>query len=452
MIVGSGGAAFAAAIRARRLGASVAMVERDIVGGTCVNVGCVPSKTLLAAAGAYHQARAHRFSGVATRGEAIDLPALISQKDELIDGLRRTKYLDLASSYGFDILAGEARFADADTLMVDDRSLHGGAYVIATGARPAVPPLPGLPDAGHLTSTTAMEQTRLPERMVVIGGGFVGLEQGQLWSRLGVHVTIVGRIAPRAEPELVARLEAVLRDEGINVVAERAVAVRTGSKAKIVVTDSGEQVATDAILVATGRVAQTDDLDLDAAGVKRDERDFVVVDGEQRTSNPRIFAAGDVTAGHQHVYVAAAQGRVAADNALTGAQGEVDYRGLPSVLFTSPALASAGMTEAEALAAGFICDCRVLALEHVPRALVDHDTRGAIKLVADRATGKILGVHALAAGAGDIILAGVYAIKFGLTVKDLAEAWAPYLTMSEALRLAAQSFTTDVARLSCCAA
>jgi mercuric reductase len=159
-----------------------------------------------------------------------------------------------------------------------------------------------------------------------------------------------------------------------------------------------------------------------------------------------------VTGGPQFVYVAASQGRVAADNALNDAHQQVDYRGLPSVIFTSPALASAGITEAEALTAGHQCDCRVLDLTHVPRAIVNHDTRGVIKLVAEYTTRKVLGVHALADGAGDLVLAGVYAIKFGLTVNDLATTWAPYLTMSEALRLVAQSFTTDVDRLSCCAA
>jgi mercuric reductase len=185
--------------------------------------------------------------------------------------------------------------------------------------------------------------------------------------------------------------------------------------------------------------------------VKLDGRGFVHVDANMRTSNPKIFAAGDVTGGPQYVYVAAAQGHAAAANAMGAGTGTVDYRGLPSVIFTDPQLASAGLTEADALAAGHACDCRILGLEDVPRGLVEHDTRGAIKLVAERHTGKILGVHALAAGAGDVILAATYAIKYGMTVADVAETWAPYLTMSEALRLAAQSFTTPVDQLSCCA-
>jgi mercuric reductase len=175
-------------------------------------------------------------------------------------------------------------------------------------------------------------------------------------------------------------------------------------------------------------------------------------DASLRTTNPRILAAGDVTGGPQFVYVAAAQGQLAAANALDNSDDTIDYTGLPSVVFTDPQLGSAGLTEAQAVAAGYDCDCRVLGLDNVPRALVEHDTRGAIKLIADRRTGNVLGVHALAAGAGDLVLAGVYAIKFGLTVDDLASTWAPYLTMSEALRLVAQSYTRAVDQLSCCAA
>ena len=265
-------------------------------------------------------------------------------------------------------------------------------------------------------------------------------------------MTVVGHLAPRAEPELAAWMGRSFAEEGITVVAEKAVSVEREGEADVVVTERGRRLAADAILVATGRAARTDGLGLDAAGVKLDDHGFVAVDDELRTSNPRIFAAGDVIGGPQYVYVAAAQGNLAAENALTDAHRRMDYTGLPSVIFTDPVLASAGMTEAEALAAGHQCDCRVLELADVPRALANRDTRGAIKLVADRASGKVLGVHAVAEGAGDMMLAAVYAIRFGLTVDDLANTWAPYLTMSEGLKLVAQSFRGDVRRLSCCAA
>lgn len=315
-----------------------------------------------------------------------------------------------------------------------------------------MPPVPGLAEAGYLTSTTAMEQTTVPNRLVAIGGGFVGLEQSQLFARLGSTVTIVGRLAPRAEPELASRLRKILIDEGLTVVDGRATSVEVRDGVKRVHTDAGTTIEGDAILVATGRAARVAALDLAKADIDVDGNGFITVDEHLRTTNRQVFAVGDVAGGPQFVYVAAAQGHVAAQNALRGGRETVDYSGLPDVVFTDPQLARAGMTEAEALAAGHQCDCRLLGLDNVPRGLVNHDTRGAIKLVADQQTGKVLGVHALADGAGDLILAGVYAIKFGLTVNDLATTWAPYLTMSEALKLVAQSFTTPVDQLSCCAA
>jgi mercuric reductase len=451
-IVGSGGAAFAAAIAASNLDARVVVIERATVGGTCVNVGCVPSKTLLAGAHAFHSASTHPFAGLPTQAGRPDLAALITQKDELVGQLRQAKYLDVADVYGFEILHGEARFVDGDTIEVDGRRLRATAYLVATGADPKVPDLPGLAESGFLTSTTAMELTELPERVVTIGAGFVGMEQSQLLARLGAKVTVVGRLAPRAEPELAAWMGRVFTDEGIDVLPTRAVAVERDGAETVVVCADGTRLAADAILVAVGRSPRVQALNLDAAGVKLDEAGFVAVDDELRTSNPQVFAAGDVTGGPQYVYVAAAQGNRAAENALSDSGRRMDYLGLPSVIFTDPALASAGMTEAEARTAGHDVVSRVLELDNVPRALANRDTRGAIKLVADAASGKVLGVHAVADGAADMILAAVYAIRFGLTVDDLANTWAPYLTMSEGLKLVAQSFKGDVHKLSCCAA
>jgi mercuric reductase len=461
-VVGSGGAAMSAAIAASLAGRSVVLIERGLLGGTCVNVGCVPSKTLLAAAGSRASALTSPFPGAPTSAGAVDFAALVAQKDQLIAGMRGAKYADVADAYGFEVRPGQASFLDADTLAVDGEPLRARAYLVATGARPARPDLPGLDDVDWLTSTTAMELDELPESLVVIGGGPVGMEQAQLFAHLGSRVSLIGVLAPQAEPELAFALGEVFRHDGITLVEGRATAVAVGGdgdgdgdgEGVVVTTASGEQVRGQRLLVATGRTARTDGLDLAAAGVEVDERGFIVVDEHQRTSNPRVYAAGDVSGAPQYVYVAAAGGRVAARNALVedgcAPTERIDYTGLPSVVFTRPQLASAGLTEDQVLALGHGCACRVLDLSDVPRALVDRDTRGLVKVVADPDSGKVLGVHALADGAGEIMLAATYAIRAGMTVDDVADTWAPYLTMAESLRMAAGLFRNQMPT-SCCA-
>ena len=449
VVIGTGGAAMAAGIEARKRGRQVALVEHGPLGGTCLNVGCVPSKTLLAAMGQRHRAAANPFAGIVTLAGAVDLRAAMEQKQGLIERMRQAKYADVAAAHGFPIHYGHARFASPDLLRVDEEPMPAAAYLIATGARPAVPNLAGIDAVDYLTSTTAMEQKTLPTSLIVVGGGYVGLEQAQLWAYAGVKVTLVGRVAPASEPELADVLRSVFADDGIDIVEEHATAVEGRADAVTVTTQTGSTVTAERLLVATGRHPYTDRLGLDRAGVDIDDRGFIRVDEHQRTSNPKVYAAGDVAGGQQFVYVAARAGHVAAANAL-GDDKTVDYTGLPSVVFTTPQLASAGLTEEQALAAGYRCDCRVLAARDIPRALANEDTRGALKLVADADTGRVLGVHAALDGAGELMLAATYAIKARMTVTDIVDTWAPYLTMSEALRLAAGLFLDDKPT-SCCA-
>ncbi|MDA8369954.1 MAG: mercury(II) reductase [Nocardiopsaceae bacterium] len=468
-VIGSGGAAFAAAIAARRKDRSVVMIERGAVGGTCVNTGCVPSKALLAAAGARHfTLDAHRFPGIGAGDEDADFVALSRGKDALVQGMRADKYVDLAAEYGWEIVSGQAYFTgsrDSPALQVDlvaggSRHIEAEHYVVATGSAPWAPPIDGLAETGYLTSTTAMELDRLPESLLVLGAGYVGLEQAQLFARLGTEVTVVarGRLASAEEPEAGAAIEGVFTDEGITVhTRTRISAVRRDSAGGVVAaahTPDGRELRlrADHLLVAAGREPVTAGLGLEHVGVDTGARGEIAVDDHLRTAHPRIWAAGDVTGHPQFVYVAGAHGAVVADNALDGADRVLDYRHLPRVVFTGPAIAGVGLTEAQAEQQGLDCECRVLGLEHVPRALVDRDTRGFIKIVAEHATGRVVGVTAVAEGAGDVIAAAVYAVQMGMTVDHLAGTWCPYLTMAEGLKLAAQTFTCDVAKLSCCAA
>ncbi len=458
-IIGSGGAAMAAAIRAVGGGARVVMIERATPGGTCVNIGCIPSKTLLRAAETYHRAGHHPFEGIETRAGSVDFGKLVAQKDELVADLRKEKYVDLIEEYGWEFIRGEASFEDPETLLVDGRAIRAGAYLVATGARPAVPPVPGLEEAGYLDSTTAMELDRLPESLLVIGAGSIALEHGQIFRHLGSRVTLMQR-GPRLlgnfEPEVSEAMSEALARKGIEALTgvrvERAERTPTGRRLYVSVDGRERVLEGEQILVATGRQPNVESLGLDRAGVEIDERGAVRVDDRLRTSNPRVWAAGDVTLSPQYVYVAAYEGALVADNALSGTDRPVDLSALPQIIFTDPQVATVGLTEAEARVAGREVDTSVLPLSSVPRALVNLDTVGVFKLVADAATGKLLGAHVVAENAGDVIYAATLAVKYGLTVEDLLGSFSPYLTMAEGLKLAAQSFGRDVSKLSCCAA
>ena len=459
LILGSGSAAFGAAIKARDLGARVAMIERDTIGGTCVNVGCVPSKALLRAAEAYWQAGHSPFAGVPTSAGQVDLPALINQKRGLVEQLRRDKYSDLVDYYDIDYIRGDARFIDAETVAIGDRRLHAFRFLVATGADTWVPPIGGLDNLDYLTSTTALELQSVPDQLIVVGANAIGLELGQLFTHLGSQVTLVealDRIAPFEEPEISAALHEHLVSQGatIHTSAKATGAGHDGDRYWLDIDTDGStiQIEADQLLMATGRRARTDGLGLDAAGVDIDRLGHVIVDETLQTSNPAVFAAGDVTAHPQFVYVAALGGNIAAENALRGTTRRIEFGTMPRVTFTTPAIASVGITEAEARDAGHPVITSELPLESVPRALVDQATEGLVKLVADESTGHLLGAHILAEGAGDVIQAAVMAIKYRATIDDIAETYHPYLTMAEAVKLAAQGFGKDVKTLSCCAA
>ncbi|WP_132991891.1 mercury(II) reductase [Gordonia zhaorongruii] len=465
-IIGSGGGAFAAAIRATTLGKSVVMLERGTLGGTCVNTGCVPSKALIAAADARHVAAdaSNRFPGIATASDTVDMPALIGGKQALVESLRGEKYADIAESYGWQVRQGDAAFAGTPDVPVLEVTRSDGSlatveadqYLIATGSQPWAPPLEGLEETGYLTSTTAMELTEVPESLLVLGGGYVALEQAQLFARLGSKVTLLvrSRLASKEEPEVSRALEGTFADEGIRVV-RRAVPTRMSRDAggEVVVSadvaGGAHEFRADKVLVALGRSPVTDGLNLDAVGVKTGDVGEVAVTDQLRSSNPRIWAAGDATGHPEFVYVAAHHGTLVAENAFADVERSVDYARLPRVTFTGPAVGAVGITEKQVIAAGIRCDCRVLPLHHVPRALVNRDTRGFIKIVVNADTSEILGLTAVAKDAGELAAAGVHIL--GKTIAEVADAWAPYLTMAEGIRIAAKAFTTDPSRLSCCA-
>ncbi|AMV12242.1 mercuric reductase [Geobacillus thermoleovorans] len=458
IIIGSGGAAFSSAIEAVKYGAKVAMVERGTVGGTCVNIGCVPSKTLLRAGEIYALTRNHPFLGLHTSAGPVDLAPLVKQKNELVEQLRQAKYADLIGEYGFDFIQGEARFVGRQTIEVNGQTLSAKRFLIATGASPAVPDIPGLHDVDYLTSTTLLELKKVPKRLAVIGAGYIGMELGQLFHHLGSEVTLMQR-SPRLlkeyEPEISEAVTRALAEQGIRVITgasfERV--EQDGNTKKVYVNVDGRTrvIEADELLVAAGRTPNTAALNLPAAGVEVGERGEILIDEYTRTTNPSIYAAGDVTLGPQFVYVAAYQGAVAAANAVGGLNKRWDTAVVPAVTFTHPAIATVGLTEQRAKENGYDVKTSVLPLEAVPRAIVNRETTGVFKLVAEAHTGKLLGAHIVADNAGEVIYAAALAIQFGLTIDDLRRTLAPYLTMAEGLKLAALTFDRDVSKLSCCA-
>lgn len=458
LIIGSGGSAFSAAIKAIEYGAKVAMIERGTVGGTCVNIGCVPSKTLLRAGEINHLAKNNPFVGLHTSAGEVDLAPLIKQKDDLVTDLRNRKYVDLIDDYGFELIKGEAKFVDEKTVEVNGTELSAKRFLIATGASPSLPAIPGIDTVDYLTSTTLLELKKVPKRLTVIGSGYVGMELGQLFHNLGSEVTLIQRserLLKEYDSEISEVVEKALVEQGINLVkgATYKRIEQDGDIKKVHVEVNGKKriIEAEQLLVATGRTPNTANLNLHAAGVEAGSRGEIIIDDYSKTTNACIYAAGDVTLGPQFVYVAAYQGGVAAENAIGGLNKRLNLEVVPGVTFTAPSIATVGLTEKQAKEKGYEVKTSVLPLDAVPRALVNRETTGVFKLVADSKTLKLLGAHVVAENAGDVIYGATLAVKFGLTVEDLRETLAPYLTMAEGLKLAALTFDKDVSKLSCCA-
>lgn len=457
-IVGSGGGAFAAAIRATEAGARVTMIERTTLGGTCVNTGCVPSKITLRAAEIAQRQHQHPFAGVPTANGAVDRRALLAQLRCRVDGLRHDKYETiLAGNPGIELLRGHARFADAGTLVVEGAGgetvrLSPDRTLIATGASPAVPPIPGLAKTPWWTSADALFSDEIPRHLAVIGGSFVACELAQAFRRLGSEVTMLvrRRLLGHEAHEVGEALESAFASEGIRVLRDTRARHVSHDGGRFALAIEGERIDADRLLVAAGRSPNTADLGLDRAGVETDGRGAVRVDERLRTSVDGIHAVGDCTTMPQLVYVAAAAGTRAAVN-MTGGDATLDMSVVPTVVFTDPQVAAVGPDEDQARGAGIETISRRLELEHVPRALANFDTRGFIRLVAEAGSGRLLGARVVAHNGGEIIQTAALAIRNRMTVDELGDTLFPYLVMAEGLRLCAQTFTRDIGRLSCCA-
>ena len=458
-IVGAGSGAFAAAIRSAESGARVTLIERGTVGGTCVNVGCVPSKILIRQAHHVYEPLSQPFSGIHSDVIRRDPYLLKLQLESRVLELREKKYVQLLKEYpSITLREGSASFLDDHTLLVKDSQgsetvLDADRILIATGGRPAISDIPGLSSTPYWTSTEALFSGKIPDHLIVVGGGFVALELGQSYRRLGAKVTIIQRrdqLLKRMDPDLGTGLQTYLEEEGIRVLLNTVPLFVEHRDGFFYMDLEKEKLKGDALLVATGRIPNTEGLGLSRAGVETDLSGAIVIDSSLRTSNPHIWAVGDCTTLPKFVYVAAKGGTIAAVNML-GGDARIDVTVLPEVIFTDPQVATVGLTFDEAQDRGLDVESRKLSMDQVPRALVNFDTRGFVKIVAEKSTGKIVGVQILAPEGGEVIQTAAMAIQAGRTVSEIEDQFFPYLTMVESLKLCAQSFSRDVSKLSCCA-
>jgi mercuric reductase len=458
-VIGSGGAAMAAALKAVEQGAHVTLIERGTIGGTCVNVGCVPSKIMIRAAHIAHLRRESPFDGgMPPTPPTILRERLLVQQQARVDELRHAKYEGiLDGNPAITVLHGEARFKDGQSLVVrlndgNERAVAFDRCLVATGASPAVPPIPGLKESPYWTSTEALVSDTIPERLAVIGSSVVALELAQAFARLGSKVTILARstLFFREDPAIGEAVTAAFRMEGIEVLDHTQASQVAHEGGEFVLTTGHGEIRADKLLVATGRAPNTRSLNLEAAGIALNPQGAIVIDSGMRTSVEHIYAAGDCTDQPQFVYVAAAAGTRAAIN-MTGGDATLNLTAMPAVVFTDPQVATVGYSEAEAHHDGIETDSRLLTLDNVPRALANFDTRGFIKLVVEVGSGRLIGVQAVTPEAGELIQTAALAIRNRMTVQELADQLFPYLTMVEGLKLAAQTFNKDVKQLSCCA-
>ena len=457
-VIGSGGAAMAAALKSAERGARVTLIERGTIGGTCVNIGCVPSKIMIRAAHVAHLRRRSPFDeGIAAVEPTIDRPRLLAQQQARVDELRHAKYEGiLEDNPAITVLRGEARFIDANTVQVTtpdgtEREVRFDRALIGTGARPTIPPVPGLSDTPYWTSATALASDTIPDRLIVIGASVVAVELAQAFARLGSEVTILARsrLLSRQDPAVDEAIQTAFKAEGVKVLNDTQASQISYTNEEFVLDTNAGELRADQLLVAVGRTPNTDRLNLESIGVETD-RGSVIVNEQLETRVPGIYASGDCTNQPQFVYVAAAGGSRAAIN-MTGGDARLDLSAMPEVVFTEPQIATVGLSEADAEASGYVTDSRTLTLDNVPRALVNFDTGGFIKMVAERESGRLLGVQSVAGEAGELIQTAVMALRARMTVNEIADELFPYLTMVEGLKLCAQTFTKDVKQLSCCA-
>jgi pyruvate/2-oxoglutarate dehydrogenase complex dihydrolipoamide dehydrogenase (E3) component len=447
VVLGAGPGGLVAAAAGAALGAKVALIEKHLMGGDCTNVGCVPSKAMIRAARAWHEARhgAARFGAPAAAGVG-DFGAVMERMRRLRADLGRVDSVSRFTGLGVDVFLGTGRFTAPDAIEVGGARLRFRRAVIATGARAALPPIPGLAGAGPLTNETIFWLTELPRRLLVIGAGPIGCELAQTFARFGSQVTLANRgaqVLPKEDRDAARLVEKAMIADGVDLrLGSRFIEVRRdgGDTTLVLESERGrETVAADALLVATGRLPNVEDLGAEAAGVALGERG-VVVDDRLRTTNPRVYALGDVCSRHQFTHAADAHARMVVQNALFYGRARVSRLVMPWCTYTSPEVAHVGMSAAEAEKAGLAVDTVTVPLEDLDRAILDGANEGFVRVHLRKGTDRILGATIVAEHAGDLIGELALAITAGTGLGAIGATIHPYPTQGEIVRKAADAW------------
>lgn len=445
LVIGGGSAGLTAADFAARIGAKV-LIASEQLGGDCTWTGCIPSKTLIRLARLAHDQFRASSSRIATGEFKVDFPRVMAEVRGAIERVYANETPEALATRGIDVAIGAVRFLNGEAIQVGDRRIGAAHFVICTGARPEIPPIPGLSAVPYLTYETVFELNRLPPTMVVVGAGPTGVELAQAFARLGSTVTVIearSSVLPDADPESAATVQHRLESEGVKVMTSALVSGVATEGAQVELEIGASHVHADTLLLATGRQPRVDGLDLSRAGIELHER-AIRVDRNLRTTNPRVYAAGDVTGGFQFTHYAGWQGYVAARNALLPGAQEGLRPNIPWVVFTDPEVAQAGLSEAEARAQFPDVKVHRLELERVDRAQISDEREGFLKLVT-RAGGKLVGASVVSVAAGETINELALAIDRGLTLSDLASTIHAYPTFSFAVQQLAAEATFEAA-------
>ena len=454
IVIGGGTAGLVTASGCARLGRKVALIEREKLGGDCLWTGCVPTKALVASARLAHQMRHADAYGLEPHSVRVNPRSVMDSMRAQRHAIEHHDDPSKFRALGIDVIFGKARFASRNSVDVGGRRLIAKDIVIATGTRTDVPPIPGLAEHGFLDHVSFLNQDAFPASLLILGGGYIGIEFSQIFRRFGCEVVVVQRpdqIITNEDADVIARIRHILGEEGIDIRSGwEATSIHREAGRKVVRIENklgaSKEIRVDEIFVASGRRANTDDLGLEAIDVKTD-RSFVVTDKYLQTSVPRIWACGDVHGGMQFTHVAAYEAVKLVRNMLFPGRSEVVYEHIPWGLYTDPEVGHIGMTEAEATAAIGAGNVRTYSVEmaEVDRAVVDRTTGGFLKLVCDQ-RGRILGAHALCANASTLIETLVLARQKKMTVAQLAGLVSPYPSLADALGKAASMYYQDIAK------